>query len=111
MAYIDWLIRTKQIGTCSCDYGCPCEFNALPTRLPCEGVMAMEITEGYFGSVRPVRASEAPPDGKSRPTRKNEPARRLARDPNAAMLPSRSFHTAKTQSRTCIVLPSCGAAF
>lgn len=52
MAYADWMIRTKQIGTCSCDYGCPCEFNAPPTRLPCEGVMAMEITEGYFGDVR-----------------------------------------------------------
>jgi hypothetical protein len=25
---------------------------APPTRLPCEGVMAMEITEGYFGDVR-----------------------------------------------------------
>ncbi len=52
MAYVDWMIRTKQIGTCSCDYGCPCEFNAPPTRLPCEGVMALEITEGYFGNVR-----------------------------------------------------------
>jgi hypothetical protein len=52
MAYTDWMIRTKQIGTCSCDYGCPCEFNAPPTRLPCEGVMAMEITEGYYGKVR-----------------------------------------------------------
>ena len=52
MAYVDWLIRTKIIGTCSCDYGCPCEFNAPPTRLPCEGVMAMEITEGHFGDVR-----------------------------------------------------------
>ncbi len=52
MAYTDWMIRTKRIGTCSCDYGCPCEFNAPPTRLPCEGVMAMEITEGYFGDVR-----------------------------------------------------------
>jgi len=52
MAYVDWMIRTKQLGTCSCDYGCPCEFNAPPTRLPCEGVMAMEITEGYFGDVR-----------------------------------------------------------
>lgn len=52
MAYVDWMIRTKQIGTCSCDYGCPCEFNAPPTRTPCEGVMAMEITEGYFGDVR-----------------------------------------------------------
>ncbi len=52
MAYVDWMIRTKQLGTCSCDYGCPCEFNAPPTRLPCEGVMAMEITEGYFGDLR-----------------------------------------------------------
>jgi len=52
MAYVDWMIRTKQIGTCSCDYGCPCEFNAPPTRLPCEGVMAMEITEGYFNDIR-----------------------------------------------------------
>jgi len=52
MSYVDWMIRTRQIGTCSCDYGCPCEFNAPPTRLPCEGVMAMEITEGYFDKVR-----------------------------------------------------------
>ncbi len=52
MAYVDWMIRTKQIGACSCDYGCPCEFNAAPTRLPCEGVTATEITEGYFGDIR-----------------------------------------------------------
>lgn len=52
MSYTDWMIRTKQIGTCSCDYGCPCEFNAPPTRVPCEGVMAMEITEGHYGDVR-----------------------------------------------------------
>jgi hypothetical protein len=52
VAYIDWMIRTKQIGACSCDYGCPCEFNAPPTRVPCEGMMAMEIVEGYFGDVR-----------------------------------------------------------
>ena len=51
VGYTDWMIRTKQIGTCSCDYGCPCEFNAPPTRLPCEGVMAMEITEGHYGDV------------------------------------------------------------
>ena len=50
--YVDWEISTKQIGACSCDYGCPCEFNAPPTRLPCEGVMAMEITRGHFGDVR-----------------------------------------------------------
>ena len=52
MSYVDWMIRTKQLGTCSCDYGCPCEFNAPPTRLPCEGVMAMEITEGHYDGIR-----------------------------------------------------------
>ena len=51
MPYVNWMIRTRQLGTCSCDYGCPCEFNAPPTRLPCEGVSAMEITEGHFGDV------------------------------------------------------------
>jgi hypothetical protein len=52
MTYVDWMISTRQIGTCSCDYGCPCEFNAPPTRLPCEGVMAMEITKGHFGKTK-----------------------------------------------------------
>ena len=47
MAYTDWMIKTKQIGACSCDYGCPCEFMAPPTQHPRDGVMAMEITEGY----------------------------------------------------------------
>lgn len=52
MAYLDWMIKTKQLATCSCDYGCPCEFNAPPTKTPCEGVMAFDIEEGYFGNIR-----------------------------------------------------------
>jgi hypothetical protein len=52
MAYVDWLLRGRKIGTCSCDYGCPCEFLGRPTNPPCEGLEAMEIEEGYFGSVR-----------------------------------------------------------
>ncbi len=51
MAYTDWMIKTRQLATCSCDYGCPCEFNARPTRAPCEGVMAIEIVEGHYGDV------------------------------------------------------------
>jgi len=51
MAYTDWMIKTKQIATCSCDFGCPCEFNASPTRTPCEGTMAIEISEGHYGDV------------------------------------------------------------
>ena len=52
MAYTDWMIKVKRVVSCSCDYGCPCEFNAYPTRTPCEGVEAYEIVEGHFGDVR-----------------------------------------------------------
>ena len=51
MSYVDWKITTRRLATCSCDYGCPCEFNAQPTRLPCEGVEAFEIVRGHFGDV------------------------------------------------------------
>jgi hypothetical protein len=52
MAYVDWMIKGPKFGACSCDYGCPCEFNARPTRTPCEGMEAHLIEEGYFGDVR-----------------------------------------------------------
>ena len=52
MAYVDWMIRGPKIASCNCDYGCPCEFNAAPTNAICEGLEAMEITEGYFGDLR-----------------------------------------------------------
>ncbi len=52
MAYVDWMIRGPKIVACNCNYGCPCEFNAPPTREVCEGFEAMEIEEGYFGDVR-----------------------------------------------------------
>lgn len=53
MARIDWMIRGPKIGACNCAYGCPCEFNALPTDPGlCEGLEAMEITQGHFGKLR-----------------------------------------------------------
>ncbi len=53
MTYVDWKIKGPKIGGCSCDYGCPCEFNARPTLGNlCEGAEAMLIEEGYFGDVR-----------------------------------------------------------
>ena len=52
MGYIDWMIRGKKLSVCNCAYGCPCEFNALPTYDVCEGMEGMEIEEGYFGDVR-----------------------------------------------------------
>ncbi len=52
MAYVDWMIRGPKMVSCNCDYGCPCEFLAPPTRDICEGFDAMEIAEGWFGDVR-----------------------------------------------------------
>ena len=52
MAYVDWKIKGPKIASCSCDYGCPCEFNARPTEGLCEGLEAHRIDEGWFGDVR-----------------------------------------------------------
>ena len=49
---IDWMIRGPEIATCNCDYGCPCQFNALPTKGNCRAAVAMRIDEGHFGDVK-----------------------------------------------------------
>ncbi|MCU9849082.1 DUF1326 domain-containing protein [Defluviimonas sp. WL0024] len=51
MAYVDWEIRGPKIAGCSCDYGCPCEFNGRPSRGYCRGVEAHLIEKGHFGEV------------------------------------------------------------
>lgn len=52
MAYVDWMIRAQELSTCNCDWGCPCQFNALPTRGNCRAVVGMRIDEGHFADVR-----------------------------------------------------------
>lgn len=49
---IDWMIRGPEIATCNCAYGCPCQFNALPTSGNCTAGVAMRIDTGHFGEVR-----------------------------------------------------------
>jgi hypothetical protein len=51
MPYVDWRIRGPEMTTCNCDWGCPCQFNALPTHGDCRAVAAMRIDEGHFGDV------------------------------------------------------------
>jgi hypothetical protein len=52
MAFANWMIKGPKIGACSCDYGCPCEFNGRPTHGSCEGLEAMRIDEGWFEGTR-----------------------------------------------------------
>jgi hypothetical protein len=46
-----WRIEGHVIVSCNCDYGCPCNFNALPTKGKCEGGWTWHLTEGNFGEV------------------------------------------------------------
>lgn len=51
MTFVDWRIRGPEIANCNCDWGCPCQFNALPTRGDCRAMTAMHIEKGHFGDV------------------------------------------------------------
>jgi len=47
-----WNIEADYLQACNCDYGCPCEFAAPPTRGSCEGMGAWRINQGKFGDVK-----------------------------------------------------------
>src|SRR5262245_48430619 len=48
----DWQIEGVEISNCNCAWGCPCQFNALPTSGQCEAIFAMHIARGHFGATR-----------------------------------------------------------
>ena len=52
MATVDWSIKGPHFANCNCDYGCPCQFVALPTDGTCKAVSGWRIDEGHFGDVR-----------------------------------------------------------
>lgn len=49
MSDTEWVIKGQEFVHCSCAYGCPCQFNALPTHGSCEAVAVIEIEEGHHG--------------------------------------------------------------
>ena len=51
MPQIDWLIEGSSFGNCNCDYGCPCQFESLPTHGPCNGMEVFKIERGHFGKL------------------------------------------------------------
>jgi hypothetical protein len=51
MSYPDWMIRGPEVSTCNCNWGCPCQFNSVPTFGNCRAAVAMRIDEGHFGEV------------------------------------------------------------
>ena len=46
-----WSFEADFLQACNCDYGCPCEFSAPPTRGFCEGTGAWRIIKGSYGDL------------------------------------------------------------
>jgi hypothetical protein len=48
----NWTIHGREFGNCNCAYGCPCQFNALPTHGHCSGTMGIQIDKGHHGDTK-----------------------------------------------------------
>ena len=46
-----WTLHGREFANCNCSYGCPCQFNALPTHGNCWAVVGIEIDKGHHGAV------------------------------------------------------------
>ncbi len=49
MANVDWYVEGIEFGNCNCRYGCPCQFEDLPSHGSCEGFEVVRIDKGHFG--------------------------------------------------------------
>lgn len=47
-----WSVAGNVLIACNCDFGCPCNFNALPTHGACEGGWIWIIEKGHVDDVR-----------------------------------------------------------
>ena len=52
MTNTHWTIKAREFTNCNCAYGCPCQFNALPTHGHCQAVVGMEIDRGHHGHTK-----------------------------------------------------------
>ena len=51
MSGTSWYIKGHYLLACSCDFGCPCNFNARPSLGNCQGTIGALIAEGRYGGV------------------------------------------------------------
>jgi hypothetical protein len=50
MSDTQWAIKGREFLHCNCAYGCPCQFNGLPTQGHCQAVVAIDIQQGHHGT-------------------------------------------------------------
>lgn len=51
MGIVDWYVEGVEFGGCNCAFGCPCQFEALPTEGHCRGFEVLRIDKGHYGEV------------------------------------------------------------
>jgi len=51
MSDTKWSLHGREFANCNCSYGCPCQFNALPTHGNCWATVGIQIDEGNHGGV------------------------------------------------------------
>jgi hypothetical protein len=49
MTETNWTIKGREFLHCNCAYGCPCQFNGLPTHGHCRAVGVIQIDDGHHG--------------------------------------------------------------
>jgi hypothetical protein len=49
--YIDWAMQGLEFANCNCAWGCPCQFNGLPSQGHCRAFCFVQIDKGHFGDV------------------------------------------------------------
>jgi hypothetical protein len=47
-----WEIKGREIVNCTCEYGCNCQFNALPDKGHCHAVAGIQIDKGHHGQTK-----------------------------------------------------------
>lgn len=48
---VNWYVEGVEFSVCNCAFGCPCQFEALPTEGNCRGVEVLRIDGGHYGEV------------------------------------------------------------
>jgi len=52
MSDVTWVLKGRNFSHCNCAYGCPCQFNALPTSGNCQAVVGIAIDQGHHGDTK-----------------------------------------------------------
>lgn len=47
-----WELDALELANCNCSFGCPCQFNTLPTTGTCEAAVGFIVEKGHYGDVK-----------------------------------------------------------